>query len=456
MIICKFGGSSIRDAKAMRRAAEIVLNQQEKGCLVVLSALGGVTDILIRAYQLMLTGDNAGVNKTLEALLTRHQQLLYALIPKDKVSIDVHNYLQRGFDDLRNAMQVNASLGVYNEALYNRIIGMGELFSSRIFHAYLNYLSCAAHWVDIRPLMRVIVEEGEPQPDRETLRKAASVHLHTEPGQPVIVTQGFIATDEQGAPATLGRDGSDYTAALLGEALRSEEIQIWSDVDGILSADPSVVPGARPLRYMTFDEACELAYFGARVLHPATILPAVQQGIPVRVLNSRKPDEKGTLITSKKRQEKQHPSVLSIAYKEHITLLTLESERLLLSPRLLEKVFDIFSRHGKGVYAVNKTATKLTVTLQNSRPGDAYLTELSAFGQVHCETGKAVVSVVGEGIRGNLTLGRKMMDNLQQSGVNIELFSQFHGQISLMFIIDEQHIKRCVKQLHTTYIGVEA
>ncbi|RMH62801.1 MAG: aspartate kinase [Calditrichaeota bacterium] len=453
MKVYKFGGSSIRDAEAMKRVAGIVRKRAEAGSVVVLSALGGVTDRLIALYEQALERREKLWRDGLKDLKDRHWLILSRLVTDEALRRDAERFIEKGFHELEAVLSVSASIGVQNDVLYNKIVGSGELFASRIFAAVLAHVGCLAQWIDIRPLMRVTRKEGMTQPDKNHLRQHAQQAFGGENKGVIWITQGFIATDAGGAPATLGRDGSDYTAALLGDALDAEEIQIWTDVDGILSADPGIVNEAWPLQSMTFDEACELAYFGARVLHPATIQPAMQRGIPVRVLNSRKPSEKGTLITPHNGKTKPVSDLRSIAYKEDITLLTIESEHLLFSPRLLEKVFDILSRHGKGVYAVNKTATRLSLTLQNGRPGDGYIRALESFGRVRHETGKAVVCVVGEGIKGDLRLGREIIAYVQEEGINIEWFTQFQGQISMTFIIDEQNISATVRLLHDRYMA---
>jgi aspartate kinase len=266
-----------------------------------------------------------------------------------------------------------------------------------------------------------------------------------------MVCPGFIASTLEGEPATLGRDGSDYTASLLGAALDAEEIQIWSDVDGILSADPSIIPYARPLKTMTFDEACELAYFGARVLHPATIQPALEAGILVRVLNSSFPDEPGTRILTDDTQENGQ-LVKSIAYKEGITLLTVESSKLLLSPRIIEAIFLILTRHGKRVFAVSKSATRLSITIENIEDLDEIVREISEYGDVQVERQKVIVSVVGERMKGHPSMPWQILQLLDKENVTIELVSQFASQISLTFIIDERDIERTVTVLHKTFI----
>lgn len=453
MIIMKFGGSSIKDVDAMRRVADIVRARIDQEPLVVLSALGGVTDALIKAHDLAIKQRVQEAENIARQLIERHLQMVNALIPAGPVREKILRYLDSEFQKLHTFLKAAQSIKVHSPEVYNSLIGLGELLSSHIFDAFLHSLHVPSVCVDVRPVMQIDLIHGEIEPDMEKIK--ALSHLHFLPplkkGQ-IVVTQGFLATAKNGAPATLGRDGSDYTASILGAALQANEIQIWSDVDGILSADPTIIKEARPLSFMTFDEACELAYFGARVLHPATIQPAVSHGIPVRVLNSHFPNERGTLILTDY-ANKDDRAIRSIAYKENITLVTIESSKLLLSPKLIEEIFDILTRHGKKVYAVNKAATKLSVTIQSNGSPDDILEELKVFGRVLLEPHKVVVSVVGERMKGNPELSWQIIRLLHEEGIKIDLISQFSKQISMMFIIDEANIEKTVRLIHSRFIA---
>ena len=453
MIIMKFGGSSIKNGRAIKRVAKIIGEHKHKKRVVVLSALGGVTDQLIEAHKRALAQDKAGWLGLLEEIYGRHHDLTHELIPEGALRDKTLNQLESYFNSLNNFLEVGSSLRVFNPDIYSSIVALGELLSTAIFSSYLISEEIFAVFHDARNIVAVEHTREETLPLFKVIGERAGGELlpSLEKGL-VVVTQGFIARTADGAPTTLGRDGSDYSAAILGAALKAEEIQIWSDVNGILSADPGIIGDARPLKTMTFDEACELAYFGARVLHPATIQPAVSHGIPVRVLNSRAPHEAGTLITNGEGGSGQR-AIRSIAYKENIALLTVESSRLLLSPRLIERVFEILTRHGKNVFAVSKAATRLSLTIQSHEDSLAFLDELKVFGKIQYERNKVVVSVVGEGMKGNPTVGWKIISLLDEAGVSLELFSQFRKQISMMFIIDEKDIEKTVRLIHDRFVA---
>lgn len=267
----------------------------------------------------------------------------------------------------------------------------------------------------------------------------------------VVVTQGFIAATTTGIPTTLGRNGSDLTASLLGAAIGAEEIEIWTDVDGILSADPTIIPSAQPLDFMTYNEACELAYFGARVLYPAAIQPALEQDIPVRIRNTHLSEAPGTRIVVK--NCKNDPRVVkSIAYKEGITLVTLESSQLLLSTQMLADLFQRLSQHDTRVYAVSKSATKISITVENRHRIPEILAEIKGFGNVEVQEQKAIVTVVGENMNHEPDLAWQIIRLVRNAGISIDLISQFASQISFMFIINESDIRNTVELLHRQLI----
>jgi aspartate kinase len=258
-----------------------------------------------------------------------------------------------------------------------------------------------------------------------------------------------------GIPTTIGRGGSDYTAAILGSALGAEEIQIWTDVDGVLTADPSLLKEARRIKSMTFQEASELAYFGAQVLHPCTILPAVEKGIPVRVLNSRRPNGEGTLIA-----DHGHDSddciVKSIAYKEGITVINVHSARMLMNYGFLANVFDVFARHHKSIDVVTTSEVGVSITVDSPSGVGQILEELREFSEASSESGKAVVCVVGERMRKTKGIAARVFSALDEAGVNAEMISHGGSDINLTFVIDEKDILAAVGAIHRRFFGSSA
>jgi aspartate kinase len=448
----KFGGSSIKDPDAIKNVCTIIEKHIDRHPLIVLSALSGVTDMLIHAVQKAIRQEESESDDILQKIRIRHLNVIESLFSDKQAADRIKRIVEEEIERLKILLKAAITIRVRNGALSHAVMSVGELLSSQIITAYLNSLNITSRFIDSREIIIVERKKDEFLPLTDEIHNRVSKYIIPyETHESCIVCPGFIASTTEGEPATLGRDGSDYTASLLGAALEAEEIQIWSDVDGILSADPSIIPYARPLKTMTFDEACELAYFGARVLHPSTIQPALEKGILVRVLNSSFPDEPGTRILSGSLQQNGE-LVKSIAYKESITLLTVESSKLLLSPKIIEAIFFILTRHGKKVFAVSKSATKLSITIENIEDLDELVREIEEYGLVHVEQQKVIVSVVGERMKGHPSMPWQILQLLDREGVRIELVSQFASQISLTFIIDESDIERTVTLLHRTFI----
>lgn len=453
MIIMKFGGSSVEDAGKMKNAAEIIAGTVNRQPLVVLSALGGITDQLIETLSLAAGQDLSQARVLVNQIEERHQTLISELFTDAGSIEDLFHLVHQEMAKLRVLLEATEAIRFKSKRIANGVMSVGELLSSNILNQLLNSMEYRSVCLDARQMIFVKYYGQSVVPLQDEIRTEAQklVKESTQNNQ-IIVTQGFIATTPDGAPATLGRDGSDYTASLLGAALDCEEIQIWSNVDGILTADPTIVAHARPLKTMTFNEACELAYFGARVLHPATIQPALESGIIVRVLNATHPKEKGTAIVA--REDTDHQTIVkSIAYKENITLLTIESSHLLLSPKVMEEIFMILYRKGKKVYAVSKSATKVSITIENNSDQEELIEELKHHGDVHVDPKKVIVSVVGEKMKTDHDLNWKILKMLDEQQIHIDLVSQFANQISLTFIINEKDIDCTVKLLHEKLIS---
>jgi len=283
-------------------------------------------------------------------------------------------------------------------------------------------------------------------------KKAREVFSPAIEAGTVVVTQGFIGATEGGITTTIGRGGSDYTASIFGAVLDADEIQIWTDVDGILTADPSLLPEAQLIKEMTFNEASELAYFGAKVLHPSTILPAIKKGIPVRVLNSKRRSNDGTLISEGSRTSSEC-LLKSIAYKEDITVVTIQSTRMLMNHGFLARVFDTFARHQKGVDVVATSEVGISLTIDNDTRIEPLVSELLKFADVRVEKNKAVVCVVGENLKYTKGIAARVFTALSDAGVNIELISHGGSEINLTFVIDESQIARAVKSLHGEFFS---
>jgi aspartate kinase len=289
---------------------------------------------------------------------------------------------------------------------------------------------------------------GRAAPDRRLIAERARAHLDsTVQSGRIPVTQGYVGATLRGTPTTLGRGGSDFTAALLGAALRVEEVEIWTDVDGLMTADPRVVPGARSLPEASYDEAAELAFFGAKVLHPATILPLVELGIPVWIKNSRRPDVAGTRVTAQ--TPRTAHTVKSIAWKPGITIVNLRAPRMLGAHGFLKAMFDVFERHGVAVDVVTTSEVSVSVSLENDSAERELLADLEALGEVTVSRDRAIVCVVGEGLRETPGIPARIFKAL--SSIPIEMISQGASKINLTFVVQDAHAVEAVARLHAEF-----
>ncbi len=452
MIIMKFGGTSVKNEKAMRNVAHIIKSNLSKQPVIVVSALSGITDMLEKSLDEALHQNDRAMKATVNQIRVRHTTMIDALFQDTPSHDSMKYFIDSEIEKLRVLLGALETVRVEIPNLKHAALSIGEILSSRILNALLRENGIDSNFVDARSFMFTTDHQEGPVPLPTEIAKAAcSIFPPLIRKHDTIVTQGFVSATVDGVPTTLGRNGSDHSASLLGAALGVEEIQIWTDVNGILTADPTIIPFARPLEVMTFEEACELSYFGARVLHPAAIQPALKKGIPVRVLNSHHPEQNGTLIVNQ--NSESGPSMIkSVAYKENITLITVQSSSIFIAPDLLGRFFQEMARYGKHVYAVNKSATRLSLTIENTANIDRILENLPLGGDTRLESEKAIVSVVGSDVQKNPQVTWQILRLLQESGIYPELISQNTSQISFMFIIDQKEINKTVRLLHKTYI----
>ncbi len=436
----------------MRNVADIIKANLSKMPVIVVSALAGVTDLLEKSLDEALQQHDRAMKATVNKIRIMHTTMIDALF-QDTASHDSLKYfIDSEIDKLRVLLGALETVRVDIPNLKHAALSIGEILSSRILNALLKENGIDSYFIDARKFMFTTDSPDGPVPLPEAITKAAgAIFPPLLRKYETVVTQGFVSATVEGIPTTLGRNGSDHSASLLGAALGVEEIQIWTDVNGILTADPTIIPFARPLELMTFEEACELSYFGARVLHPAAIQPALEKDIPVRVLNAHYPKENGTLIVNKS-ADTGRSFIKSVAYKENITLITVQSSSIFIAPNLLGRFFQEMARYGKHVYAVNKSATRLSLTIENTSNIDRILEKFPLGGEARIESEKAIVSVVGNDVQKNPQVIWQILRLLQESDIYPELISQNTSQISFMFIIDQKEINRTVRLLHKTYI----
>ena len=395
----KFGGTSVADAAAFRRVGDIVQGAKNRGTrpVVVTSAMSGVTDALLGTIRNAIHADLATAQQGLGAIVERHREVSSTLLGGAHRT-DFEPVLDETAASLKELLRVVRNHPGTREALQDEIVSQGERLSSRLLALSFREAGLSGHWVDARDCVRTDDAHTRAAPLRAATDECTreTVLPRVVEGH-VPVLGGFIGSTMDGATTTLGRGGSDFTAALIGAALRSTEIEIWTDVNGFLTADPRVVPEARTIGHLSYAEAAELAYFGAKVLHPRTILPAVELGLPVRICNSRQPDAEGTIIDG--RREGSPFGIKAIAHKRGITVLQISSARMLGAYGFLRALFEVFDRHKTPVDIVTTSEVSVSLTLDDTWALPAILEDLRALGDVNLETGYAIISAVGEGLR---------------------------------------------------------
>ncbi len=445
MRILKFGGTSIGDAESAKRAIEITKSEAVHVPLLVFSAMGKTTDRLAQIGERAAAGSLGEALALTADLYSYHMQMVEALNIGADDRDGVAAYCDDIFGDIRELANGLAVVRELSPAVLDRLLAFGELLSTQIMRAAMSGAGLPAAWVDARDIVATGESHGGAEPDAEATARLAAERLVPlyESGK-IAVTQGFIARSSSGAITNLGRGGSDYTASLLGAVLGAEEVQIWTDVDGIMTADPSLVPQARNIPVMSFREAAELAFFGARVLHPRTLLPAVESDIPVRVMNSRNPGSRGTLILAEAPRDGR--PVKSIAYKEGMTLVTLVSARMFKAHGFLARIFNAMDRLRLAPDLIATSEVSVAIALCDGAGVEALVRELSDYGPVSVRKDQAVVCAVGESIKSTPGTASQIFEDLRD--VRISLISEGGSEINLSFVVDESSLPLVVRRLH--------
>jgi aspartate kinase len=412
--------------------------------------MAGVTDRLLDAARLAGEGDLRSALAVAHELRERHEAAINHAVPRAQERSLAAETVATHFAGLDLMLEALALLREDGPKAEDAVSGHGELWSAEIVARALEARDLNGVWVDARQVMITDATLGRAVPDRKLLAERAHAHISSAVLKGAIpVTQGFVGATIKGTPTTIGRGGSDYTAALLGAALGADDVEIWTDVDGLMTADPRLVPGAHTLPEASYDEAAELAYFGAKVLHPATIVPLIERRIPVWIKNTRRPDVAGTRIVAE--AERSDGTVKSIALKRGVTILNLRAARMLGTHGFLKAMFDVFARHNTAVDVVTTSEVSVSVSLENGTPDPALLADLGALGEVTVTRDRAIICVVGEGLRGTPGVPARIFGSLD--ALPIEMVSLGASKINLTFVVKEQHAAEAVKRLHGEFFG---
>ena len=449
LVVMKFGGTSVEDAKAIARTAGIVAGRRAQGALpiVVVSAMAKVTDQLIAAANAAGRGDRAGALAISARLRHRHHETARALIAEGDVPAFA-DWIEGKFESLDEIFRGLAAVGELTARTNDMVVSFGEQLSSRMVAAGFAARGLDTAHVDARECIVTDAQHGKAIPNDALIEKRLQeLVLPLLKARKLPVMGGFIGSTEEGVTTTLGRGGSDFTAALVGGGLNAAVIEIWTDVNGIMTTDPRICPDALRVKTISFEEAAELAYFGAKVLHPATILPAVQKNIPVAVLNSRNPENEGTRITAMSRHCRS--PFKSIAVKKRLTIIDVVASRMLMSHGYLKSIFDVFDKHKCAVDMVSTSEVSVSVTVDSNEKLPEISADLGKVADVKYEGRKALVCMVGEDIRGQNGIAAQVFQAIRH--VNVRMISQGASEINMSFMIEEDDVDEAVRSLHAAF-----
>jgi aspartate kinase len=436
MIVMKFGGTSVESAAAVDRVASIVCSRLDRRPVVVVSAMGKTTNRLDAIARLAASGDRDGALSQLAELEEYHFREAGDL-PE----------LREHFGELSELVRGLAVLGELTPRSIDAIWSYGERMSSLAVTELFRKRGIDAIHQDSRDYIITDDRHTQATPQYPESYEKLALRLAPLAAKQVVVMGGFIASTRTGVTSTLGRGGSDFTAAIIGAGIGAEEIQIWTDVDGILTCDPRILPGGHRVKTISFAEAAELAYFGAKVLHPATVQPAIEKNIPVLVLNSRRPDCGGTRIVAD-RVSGRNP-IKAIACKQNITSVHVRSTRMLMAHGYLRRIFEVFDTQETPVDMVTTSEVSVSLTIDDTRRLEEIASELRRFSDVSIEQEQAIVCLVGENIGYTHGIAGRVFHAL--NGINVRMISQGASLLNLSFVVAAKDLRNAVEALHSEF-----
>jgi aspartate kinase len=441
--IMKFGGTSVADRDAFANVSAIVKVAENEHPVVVVSAIAGFTNALVPAVERARDGEFRGAMRSLESQFEKHGAISIELLGSD-ARTSFESSVADAKRDIRQLLKIIAAYPVTTPPLQDEIVAYGELLSSQLLAAVLSERGLKARYVDARDCVKTDEAYGNAAPLEKTSELVNERLLPIIEAGEIPVLGGFIGSTEKGVTTTLGRGGSDYSAALVGAALDAREIQIWTDVSGVLTADPRVVPGAQTIPVLSYQEAAELAYFGAKVLHPKTIQPAIVKDIPVRVCNSHAPSDPGTMIVGE--SEAAPRTIKAIAHKNGITTVQISSARMLGAYGFLRALFEVFERHQTAVDVVTTSEVSVSLSIDDVGALPLIIPELDKLGTVEVEKGRTIVSVIGEGLRNTPGIAARVFSTI--ADLNVSMISVGASSVNLTFMVDEINSAEVITRLH--------
>ncbi|MCB0701717.1 MAG: lysine-sensitive aspartokinase 3 [Candidatus Kapaibacterium sp.] len=435
-LVLKFGGTSVKDAETINKVLNIVSIDNTKKVIIV-SAHAGVTNLLVE----ICNSKKDTISSLLSQLYKIHSGIAKDLNILDSTKEFIMNELSE-IDVITNYLPLSPQLK-------DVVMSKGEVLSSMLIYTYFKEQGKSIAFVDSREVMKTNSQFTNAELYFDlSCKNIEEQFLNYFDEYDLIIMGGFIASDEDGRPTTLGRGGSDYTAAVVSSALNATELQIWTDVNGILTSDPRFIEGVKKVRKLSYSEASELSFFGAKVLHPSTIHPAVKKGIPVRVKNTFNPNDDGTLVLSEKSNIEM---IKAIAFRKDVITITLRSNRMLGAYGFMSKVFQSFEKLKIPVDIVTTSEVSISVTVNKNEYNPNIEKELSVLGEVTISEGNAIISAIGEGIKETAGIANRLFGALK--GINISMVSVGASEVNLSIVVSEEDLQRAVTLLHNEFFN---
>lgn len=452
MITMKFGGTSVGDADRVAQAIEIVAERRDRKPVVIVSALAGVTNDLVAASEAACAQKPEVVREIITRVHARHEEVALRLVQhKEDFHEAFRRQLARQIEEIDTILRGIALLGEITPRARDKVMSIGEKLSSVLFAYSMMMRALPGELVPAEEVIWTDDEFGNANPDMARTREAAArVLLPLLERHRIPVMGGFIGRTLSGATTTLGRNGSDYSAAIVAAAIQAEEVQIWTDVDGLLTCDPRVVPGAHVIDLLSFEEAAELAQFGAK-LHPKTLEPAAEANIPVRVLNTHNPASPGTLITRAGAPSASGPR--SIARKKNVTMVHVTSNRMLGAHGFLARFFEVFARLAISVDLIATSEVSVTVTVDDKHDIDVLRRELERLANVELYDGQCILAVVGKDVMSDARIGARVLDAL--GGMPVKMMSLGRSGLNLSIVVDDANADRALRAIHQALFEAE-
>ncbi|UPS45698.1 aspartate kinase [Prevotella sp. E15-22] len=432
MKVMKFGGTSVGTPQRMKEVTALVTKSGEP-VFVVLSAMSGTTNSLVEISDYLYKKNPDGANEVINGLERKYMKHLDELYTKDEYRTQTAEFLRDEFNYLRSFTKE-----LFTSFEEKTIVAQGEMMSTNMVVNYMKEIGINAVLLNALDFMRT---DKNAEPDPVYIKEKLAAQIEQNPGAQVYITQGFICRNAYGEIDNLQRGGSDYTASLIGAALNAEEIQIWTDIDGMHNNDPRVVDHTQPVHQLQFEEAAELAYFGAKILHPTCVQPAKYAGIPVRLLNTMDPDAEGTTISN----ATEYGKIKAVAAKDNITAIKIKSSRMLLATGFLRKVFEIFESYQTPIDMVCTSEVGVSMSIDNSSHLGEIMDELKKYGTVTVDTGMCIICVVGDLDWQNVGFESKVMDAMKD--IPVRMISYGGSNYNISFLIREEDKKRALQSL---------